>query len=156
MTDTKKVEVAKPLTPYQIAQKELGQKEIPGPKSNPRIIAYHQATTLKAKDEAVPWCASFMSWCIDTAKKQGWVGPESTKAAWARSYLSWGKSVKKNPQIGDVCVFTRGKSKSQGHVAFFAGWTRGGTRIRTLGGNQGDAVNYSEYSKSSLLDIRRG
>ena len=143
------------MTPFEIAKKELGQKEIPGPKSNPRIVAYHQATTLKAKDEAIPWCSSFVCWCIDQALKAGWVGAPSTKQAWARSYLAWGKSVKKNPKPGDICIFTRGKSKSQGHVAFFVAKNPNGT-IKVLGGNQGDSVCYRNYSPGLLLDIRRG
>lgn len=144
------------MTPYEIAKGELGQKEIPGPKSNPRILEYHKATDLKAKDEAIPWCSSFMCWCIDQAIKKGWKGTPSTKKAWARSYLTWGKSVKNNPQIGDVVVLTRGKSKSLGHVGFFAGWIAEGTQMRLLSGNHADSVCYAYYSKSKVLDIRRG
>lgn len=143
------------MTPLEIAQKELGQKEIPGPKSNPRILEYHQATDLKANDEAVPWCSSFVCWCIDEAIKSGWQGTPSTKKAWARSYLAWGKSVKNKPQIGDVVVLSRGKSKSQGHVGFFMGYTNAGL-LKILAGNQGDSVCIKSFGKSALLDIRRG
>lgn len=143
------------LTPYQIALKEIGVKEIPGDESNPRILEYHQATSLKADDEATPWCAAFVCWCLVMALKYGWVGSPSTAKANARSYLKWGISVIDNPQEGDICIFSRGKSKSLGHVTFFVRYSEDRKKILCLGGNQGDKVCYAWYPVSRLLDIRR-
>lgn len=143
-------------TPLEIAERELGVREIAGPKSNQRIIEYHQHTSLKADDEAVPWCASFICWCIDKAIESGWKGSPSTNKAWARSYLSWGKSSKNAPKTGDIAVFSRGTSKSSGHVAIFLEFTKLGTMVKVVGGNQGDAVTITEYPRWRLLDIRRG
>lgn len=48
---------------YEIAEKELGQKEdFFG--ENPKIIEYHDATTLSANRDEVPWCASFVNWVL--------------------------------------------------------------------------------------------
>lgn len=49
---------------YLVAKTQLGQKEISGSKDNPKIVEYHDATTLKATDDETPWCASFVNWCL--------------------------------------------------------------------------------------------
>lgn len=71
-----------------IAKAELGVKEIPGKKHNERILEYHKATSLESTEDEVPWCSSFVSWCLEKA------GVPSTRNAWARSYLAWGKRSK--------------------------------------------------------------
>lgn len=143
------------LTPFEVALREEGIKEIPGSKSNPRIVEYHQHTSLKADDEAVPWCAAFICWCIDKAHEYGWIGSSSTNKATARSYLTWGVSSRKNPAKGDIAIFSRGTSKTSGHVTFFCEYTKFGVMVKCYGGNQGDAVCYAEYPRWRLLDIRR-
>ena len=130
----------------EIAEKEIGVIEIEGNKNNPRVIEYHQTTTLKAKEDSVPWCSSFVNWCITQAGIQG------TNKANARSWLSWGKSIKEKPEIGCVVVFSRGSNPASGHVAFFLRETE--KYVEVLGGNQGDCVCVSKFSKSTLLDYR--
>jgi len=127
---------------FKIAQKELGQKEIRGGE-NKRILEYHAATTLRAKEDEIPWCASFVSWCLESA------GVASTHSAWARSYLKWGKELKE-PEYGCIVVFSRGKTS--GHVAFYVSSTK--DYITVLGGNQSDSVCISKYKKSDLLGYR--
>lgn len=131
-------------TPWlEIAKKELGQKEISGSSDNARIVEYHSATTLKATDDETPWCSSFVSWCLEKS------GIVSTKNAWARSYLNWGKKIT-DPVEGCVVVFSRGDSS--GHVAFFI--KDHGNEIEVLGGNQSNKVCYDRYPKSRLLGYR--
>jgi uncharacterized protein (TIGR02594 family) len=142
-----------PVNPIDFAIDELGVVEW-AHGSNPRILEYHSTTSLAAKDDAIPWCASFVSWCIDKAVRKGWKGPHSIGSASARSWLRWSVSSKKNPKFGDLCVFQRGKSKTSGHVAFFVEYTRLRTHIRVIGGNQGDQVCYANYPVWRLLDIR--
>lgn len=127
----------------QIASAELGVKEKPGAADNPRVIEYHSLTTLKATEDSVPWCSSFVSWCLEKS------GVQSTKSAWARSYLNWGVELKE-PKYGCIVVFTRGASS--GHVAFFVDKSSHGVKV--LGGNQSDEVNYSYYSQSRVLGYR--
>lgn len=45
----------------KIAMKELGVRELAGSKHNPRIIEYHKATSLKATQDEVSWCSSFVN-----------------------------------------------------------------------------------------------
>ena len=72
----------------------------------------------------------------------------------ARSYLEWGEPVdRQNAREGDICVFTRGNSTWQGHVAFFV--KDNGKTISVLGGNQSNAVNIKNYSADRLIGIRR-
>ena len=128
---------------FDIAYKELGISEKSGKEHNKRILEYHAVTVLKATDDETPWCSSFVSWCLEQA------GIRSTKNAWARSYLEWGKAIDK-PVPGCVVVFSR--NKTSGHVAFFV--SESGSNIKCLGGNQGNQVCIASYPKSRLLGYR--
>ena len=131
-------------TPWiNIAEKEIGQKEMSGASHNKRILEYHAATSLSATTDEVPWCASFVSWCLEKS------GTVSAKTAWARSYLNWGKKIEK-PVYGCVAVFKRGKDS--GHVAFFVKEIT--LTITVLGGNQDNKVCESDYLKTNLLGYR--
>lgn len=127
----------------EIAKGEVGQAEIIGSKDNPRILEYHQSTTLKAKHEDVPWCAAFMSWVLEKA------GMKSLHSAWAKSYLDYGKKLEK-PEYGCICVFARGNG--YGHVGFYVGEDAHNYLI--LGGNQGDKVCVKPYAKDHILGFR--
>jgi uncharacterized protein (TIGR02594 family) len=132
---------------YWIAQQEVGISETPGIGNTQRILDYHKCTTLKATNDSVAWCSSFVNWAVQSA---GGVG---TKDAMARSWMTWGKRVY-SPQEGDIVIFN---SPSRGpfaaHVAFFV--SLGPTTIKVLGGNQNDSVCFSEYPNRSMLQYRR-
>lgn len=133
---------------YDLAKSEIGVKEISGSGNNSRIIEYHQATTLKATQDSVAWCSSFVCWCLESS------GIKSTRSAAARSFLNWGKSVSRSAaEIGDIVIFKRGNSSWQGHVAFLVKDL--GTYIEVLGGNQSDSVSIDRYRSTDLLGIRR-
>lgn len=131
-------------TPWlDIANKEVGQREIRGGE-NPQIIAYHSTTTLKADEDEIPWCSSFVNWCLTKA------GIKGTNSAAAKSWLTWGKKIL-TPQVGCICVVRqKGKgpdaatgSASGYHVAFWVKEENG--RVYLLGGNQGDQVKVSSF-----------
>ncbi|MCK5311618.1 MAG: LysM peptidoglycan-binding domain-containing protein [Desulfobacteraceae bacterium] len=132
---------------YAVAKQEMetGIQEISGSTHNPRIIEYHQATSLKATDDETAWCSSFVNWCMQQ------VGLEGTNSAAARSWLNWGAELNQ-PKEGCIVVFRRGSSSWQGHVGFFTGIV--GNHILTLGGNQGNEVNISSYSEKNQLGFR--
>ncbi len=132
---------------YLLARDEMdmGVEEIKGPGHNPRIIEYHQTTTLAASDDETAWCSSFVNWCVENS---GYVG---TKSAAARSWLTWGVPLR-NPNEGCVVVFKRGNKPWQGHVGFYV--DESGSHILVLGGNQGNEVNISSYPKALLLGHR--
>jgi uncharacterized protein (TIGR02594 family) len=125
--------------------------EIAGPNHNPRILAYHSATTLNATTDEVPWCASFVNWCLREA------GIEGTSSAQARSFLRWGLTIPlESIQAGDVVVFARGNNEQQGHVAFFVEWANEKKGFFTIiGGNQTNRVSMISVSTKTLLSVRR-
>jgi uncharacterized protein (TIGR02594 family) len=129
-----------------IAEAELGVHEdsIPG-HHNQRIVEYHQATSLKATTDEVPWCSSFVNWIMKQAGYRG------TNNALAKSWLDWGLALDA-PREGAVVVIKKkgatsdvATGSSTGfHVAFFVSASQ--AHIRLLGGNQGDQVKYSNFS----------
>ncbi len=120
-----------------------------GSESNPRIVEYHQATSLRAQDDRTAWCAAFVSWVLEQA------GIHSTRSALAKSYLDWGSALD-HPRVGAITVLHRGSgapsSHGPGHVGFFL--EDRGESIVLLGGNQGNHVNITSFSKSRLLAYR--
>lgn len=134
---------------FSTAQHELGIAETPGDVDNPRIVEYHSATTLHAKDDETPWCSAFVNWCF----KQ--VGIAGTNRANARSWLTWGQQIAE-PRLGCVAVLWRESPTSdKGHVAFYVGPDPARpNKIILLGGNQGDKVSTVPYEKSRVLSYR--
>lgn len=132
---------------YQIAFREMesGVEEIAGATDNPRIVEYHQATSLRATDDETPWCSSFVNWCMMKA------GEERTNSAAARSWLNWGAELQ-TPRLGVVAVFKRTSSPTAGHVGFYQGEQN--DRILLLGGNQSNQVNVAPQRKEKLLGYR--
>lgn len=128
-----------------IAEKELGQKEVAGPGSNARIISYHFCTTLKATTDEIAWCSSFVNFCMIQA------GLPATKSAAARSWLTYGTALAE-PEVGCIVILKRGTNPQSGHVCFFVEDL--GLNIRCLGGNQGDQVKLSIYPKADVLGYR--
>lgn len=131
-----------------------GVVEVPGPGDEPRVVEYHSATSLAAQDDEVPWCSSFVNWCM----WEGGIG--ATRSARARSWLRWGVAVDP-PPYGAVVVLQRGGGnqpgrnvvEAPGHVGFYVGHA-GPEEVLILGGNQGDAVCIKGYPADRVLDYR--
>lgn len=131
----------------EIAQGEQGQAEVPGAgKDNPRILEYHQATTLRATDDETPWCSSFVNWVMSQSSHAG------TRNALASSWLAWGEKLTE-PRYGAIAII-RSRSaagnaatgSSTGyHVGFLVEQTDKALRI--LGGNQSNTVKVSSFSR---------
>lgn len=132
----------------EIAEKELGVKEIRGRRHHPKIIEYlHTAKNLgnwgRSRDET-PWCAAFVNWALHQAGEKG------TEHALAASFIDWG--FPSDPRLGAVCVlkYKGDRDASTGsrggfHVGFFIHETKYSFRI--LGGNQADRVSYRNFPK---------
>jgi uncharacterized protein (TIGR02594 family) len=131
----------------EVAEAEIGVLEKRGGE-NPRIIEYHAATSLKAKEDEIPWCASFVNWCLKQAVIAG------TGSAAAISFAAWGERITE-PKEGCIVVIRQRKkgadqatgSASGNHVAFFQRIQDG--RIYLLGGNQSDSVKVSSFGLGS-------
>jgi uncharacterized protein (TIGR02594 family) len=148
------VEPPKPEEPVKgepewlrLARAEVGQAEIPGTKDNPRILSYYAKAGFPGiNDEATPWCAGFVNYCLESA------GVAGSKSLAAREFLNWGKEVKK-PYVGCVAVLWRVSPQSwQGHTGFVVGETA--THIKLLGGNQDNKVCVKSFPKNEVLGYR--
>lgn len=124
-----------------LAMGEVGVRERSGGE-NPRIIEYHQATTLRATEDEIAWCASFINWVL---MKTGY---ERSHSAAARSFLGVPTKLKGFEKYA-IVVFKRGNSSWQGHVAIALEQTK--THVRCIGGNQSNAVSIASYSKADVL-----
>lgn len=128
------------------AWSELGQKEIAGASTNPRIAAYfRRAGNPQIRDDETPWCAAFVGACLDSANLSG------TTSLAARSYLAWGVAADE-PGYGAIVVLSRGSDPTLGHVGFLVGKTD--THVMLLGGNQSNAVTVAAFTQDRVLAFR--
>ncbi|MFK2905261.1 TIGR02594 family protein [Dyella ginsengisoli] len=145
------------ISAYELAQRFVGTKEVPGATSNPQVLAMLRLDEPAVVDDAVPWCSAFINYVAWLLRL-----PRS-KSLMARSWLTVGQVVSlEEAEPGfDVAIFKRGDGEqpganvidAPGHVGFFAGIE--GNKILLLGGNQGDSVSVSPQKRSDLLGIRR-
>lgn len=135
--------VATDFTPWmRIAHMEIGVTEAKNPK---RVIEYHQATTLKAKDVSTPWCSAWLCWVLQQA------GYKTTKSAWARDWLKYGEIA--DLQEGCIVVMERNGPGGDSHVGFYTG-KQTATHIELLSGNSSNSVCLKMYPKKDLLGTR--
>jgi len=135
----------------QIAIAELGEKDIAGSEHNQTIINYARQSGFEwVNDDETPWCSIFVNWVAQQC------GLKSSKKANARSWLLIGQKVDESPEPGDVVIFWRESPQSwKGHVGFFFGFSKDGSRVYCLGGNQGNQVSISAYATDTVLGFRR-
>lgn len=143
-------------TPYALACRFLGLKEVAGAAHNPAIVAMLQLDAPWAKDDETPWCSAFVNYIAHLLDQK------RSHSLRARSWLEVGTevdSVDAEPGF-HVVVLQRGGGQqpgprvldAPGHVGFFAGWDQ--SDVRVLGGNQGDRVSIAPFPKSRILGIR--
>lgn len=125
------------------ARKYIGQKEVKGAKHNPTILKWWIAIRAPFTDDETPWCAGFVGGVLEEC------GIKSSRAAYARSYLTWGQPLR-YPVLGAILVFERGPRN--GHVGFYVGEDK--DTYYVLGGNQGDTVSITRIAKARLLGSR--
>jgi uncharacterized protein (TIGR02594 family) len=129
-----------------------GLHEIPGPQSEPEILALAaDAGCPWVHDDETAWCALFVG---GTLKRAG-VKPSGSAAA--RSYQHWGIDVLEDgalfAPVGSIIVLSRGDDPSHGHVAYAVGRTNDG-RILLLGGNQKDMVRIDAFPVWRVIAAR--
>lgn len=97
-----------------------------------------------------PWCAAFANSVLASS------GFETTASLAARSFLNYGVPTK-NPEEGDIVVFSRGHGNWAGHVGFYMNTVtlKGKQYVAVLGGNQGKGVNIAYYPASKVLGYRK-
>src|SRR4051794_26749400 len=52
-----------PMTPYNLALRFLGMKELPGHVHNPTIVAMCDLVDSGVHDDETPWCSAFVNYC---------------------------------------------------------------------------------------------
>lgn len=137
-----------------VARGELGVREYsafrPGPNgatSNPRIEEYQRAANGR-EDDDVPWCSSFVCWCMEQT------GIVSPRRGAARSWLRWGVPLSV-PVPGCVVVLWRESRESyKGHVGIFDRFGQQPDSVVLLGGNQANAVRTASFPSSRVLAYR--
>jgi uncharacterized protein (TIGR02594 family) len=144
------------LTAYDLAQRFIGLKEIPGSGDNAQILAMLKLDASWPGHDEVPWCSAFVNYVCWLLRL-----PRS-KDLRARSWLGVGVPIKvedAQPAF-DVVILNRSGGPQDasvldapGHVAFFSAVE--GSRILCLGGNQSNSVSISRYEASELLGVRR-
>ena len=134
----------------KIAASQLGVREIPGDEDNPVIVNYAKETGITGiSNDEISWCSTFVNWVCMKA------GYTMSGKPDARSWLRVGSQVN-DPRPGDIVVFWREDPQSwKGHVGFFLGFNEDGSRVYSLGGNQGDAVSIKAYDAAKILGFRR-
>lgn len=140
-----KLEKPMPTIPLwlQVSLDHVGLKEAAGKANNKELVADIKTVAPDYQDDATPWCAGWVSFCLARA------GLKPTKSPlWARSYAESPNLFHKltGPAVGAIAVKTR---TGGGHVTFVAGRTRGGA-LACCGGNQNDMVNVSPYAPTAF------
>lgn len=128
-----------------IARKNIGTKEIVGPKHNSKILNW--LTKLKAwwNNDETAWCGTF---CAAMMQEAGLPYPKE----WfrAKAWSEYGSLIR--PHLiapGAILVFER---KGGGHVGFYIG--EDDLCYHVLGGNQGNAVSVSRILKGRCIATR--
>lgn len=137
------------------ARKDFGQREIPGPKHNPKIIeridwadgAKDGKQLQGIGDDETAWCASWLNGVLEAS------GYDGTRSAMARSFAKWGQKLD-GPAVGAIVVFWRGsRNGSLGHVGIVVGKDQRGN-LMVLGGNQSNMVNIAAFGRDRVLAYR--
>lgn len=152
------------ITAYDIAQRFVGVRELPGEQDNPFVMSMLRLDAEWPEHDEVPWCSGFVNYVAWLLRL-----PRS-KSLRARSWLRIGRPVplsEARPGF-DVVILSRGSGpqpgpdviEAPGHVGFFGLVEPHGDpslhgRIHVLGGNQSDSVNLTPYSADRLLGVRR-
>lgn len=136
--------MARTLKEVFMEEAASGVMEYEGRDAHPRILEYLATTTIRATDDATPWCSAIMNWAV---RQLGMAGTDSAASA---SWEKWGEALKK-PVDGCIIGFIR--QDGSGHVGIYIGEDEYNYKI--LGGNQADRVKISNFAKNPQEEARR-
>lgn len=145
MTTFQEVPTVKEPIWMRDGRRYIGITEIPGPKSNPTIMAWAKKLggwiASYFSNDDIPWCGLFVANVIATTLPKE-VMPSNPLGA--KNWATFGRSC--SPSVGAILVFTR---DGGGHVGFYVGEDR--THYHVLGGNQNNAVSITRIAKNRLV-----
>ena len=144
--------VVDPKSVLEWARGELGNKEIPGAKDNPRIRWYHtHCANIGSKEHAdeVAWCSSFLNAGADEC------GMKKTDNALASSWKTYGEDTGDQVEAGDIIVLK--SSVGSGHVTLANKPFNRKTdkTFEAIGGNQSNAVTVTTYDVKKIVAARK-
>lgn len=126
-----------------LARAEIGTLETPGPKSNPKVLAFFKdvgCSWVKGDDTA--WCGAYLGAIL---KRSGIEPLPPSKVLGARNWERWGERLEQ-PLLGCIGVKRRqGGEAWQGHVGLVVAANQ--TTVWMLGGNQSDSVSIAPFSR---------
>lgn len=142
-------------TPFDVAARFQGTKEVAGSTSNPLVLAMLKLDNAWPTDDEVPWCSAFVNFICFL------LGLPRSRSLAARSWLKIGNPVDLSEATPgfDIVILTRAGGSldpnvaGPGHVGFFAGLE--GSKVAVLAGNQSNAVNIQLFDKNRVLGVRR-
>ena len=139
------------ITAFDLAQRFIGIKEVPGSVSNPQILSMLRLDDVWPAGDETPWCSAFVNYICWLLK----VLPRSHSLS-ARSWLKVGESIPiEQARVGyDIVILSRPPSPESGHVGFYAGFEQP-DRVMMLGGNQRDGVCVSPFDAGRIIGVRR-
>ena len=123
------------------ALKELGNREVPGTGSNPRILEYLRTVNIDENSDEIPWCSAFVNFIM----RNNWIC--GTNKANARSWIDFGLPSEK--QVGAIIVLERGTESWMGHVGFLLDWRDDGSNM-ILSGNTNNRVEIALFTNKAL------
>lgn len=128
----------------EAAKKDIGLTEIKGQQTAPRIAQWLASLGAWWANDETPWCGTAMAAWMTACS----IAPPK---AWyrAKAWIDWGAALS-GPTQGCVVVFTR---TGGGHVGLLVGETTAGSLL-VLGGNQGDSVRVSAFSRDRVAAYR--
>lgn len=128
-----------------IAREDLGVAETPGKETTPVIRRWLIELGAWWRDDETPWCGVAIAHWM---RESGIQIPRHYYRA--RAWLDWGTTLL-TPTPGCVAVFER---RGGGHVGLVVGHADTFNGLRVLGGNQGNRVSISTYSRDRVLGYR--
>lgn len=130
------------------AVKLIGNKEVPGLKSNPTILSWAKELNLHEifRNDDTAWCGLFIA---ITLKRAGREILHQYGNLRAREWANYGVKVDK-AELADILVFIR---PGGGHVGYYV--AEDADCYHILGGNQSNSVNVTRILKSRCTAIRR-
>ena len=136
-----------------LARQHHGVAEIPGPKSNPKILEMARAIGAPSwyHNDDQPWCAVFKNFNLVESKLRMAIGSRGDPFDRLRAltFMDWGQGLS-GPALGATCVFSRPGEGA--HVADYLGEC--GDLIRVYGGNQQNKVGEVWMPRQRLKGYR--
>lgn len=135
----------------QIAARELGTTEVPGPEANAQILEFARVAGFGSwyTSDETPWCSVFLNY---VAAEAGAVRSHDGRAA---SWEHIGEAVPV-PWPGDIVLLVaREGTDKVTHVGIFTGYAHDLSRVFVLGGNQSNSVNIAPFPTKLVKGFRR-